>query len=360
MVSEVRDYAIFMLDPKGLISNWNEGAQRIKGYSAEEIVGKHFSCFYSKEDINAGKPYEELKIALSEGRIEDEGLRVRKDGSRFVANVVITALRDKAGKLVGFSKVTRDITERKQAEERIEILNEHLMARTQDLERSNKDLQEFAYVASHDLQEPLRMVASFTQLLAKRYKGKLDSDADDFIGYAVDGANRMQKLIQDLLSYSRVGTRGKDFQPTDCEAVLIEARENLRAAIEETGAVITHDPLPTVMADKAQLTQLFQNLLSNAIKFHGEEPPSIHVSAEQKGMEWTFSVRDNGIGMDSRYFTRVFVIFQRLHGRDEYGGTGIGLALCRRIVHRHGGKIWVESEPGKGSTFFFAFPILRR
>ncbi len=247
----------------------------------------------------------------------------------------------------------REVTERKQAEERLKRTLE-------DLARSNRELEQFAYVASHDLQEPLRMVASFTQLLAKRYQGKLDADADDFIGYAVEGANRMQKLIQDLLSYSRLGTQGKEFQPTNCETVLDKALENLQAAIEETGAVITHDPLPTVMADEAQLLQLFQNLLSNAIKFHGEESPRVHVSAEEKDGNWVFSVKDNGIGMDPKYFELVFVIFQRLQARDEYPGTGIGLAITKRIVHRHGGKIWAESEPGKGSTFFFTIPIVRR
>lgn len=227
-----------------------------------------------------------------------------------------------------------------------------------ELARSNADLQQFAYVASHDLQEPLRMIASYTQLLAKRYKGKLDADADDFIGYAVEGATRMQRLINDLLAYSRVTTQGKVFERVDCGQILEDVLSNLRLAVEESQAVVTHDALPVVTADGGQLGQLFQNLIGNAVKFHGAEPPKVHVSAELRSNEWRFSVRDNGIGLDLRYAERIFVIFQRLHNREEYPGTGIGLALCKKIVERHGGRIWVESESGRGATFYFTLPVV--
>jgi PAS domain S-box-containing protein len=252
-----------------------------------------------------------------------------------------------------------DITEQKRVERELKQAEE-LKQAIAALKRSNRELEQFAYVASHDLQEPLRMVSSFTQLLAKRYQGKLDKDADEFIAYVVAGAKRMQALINDLLTYSRVDTRGKSFEPIDSEAVFDQAIANLRVAIEEGEAVITHDPLPSLIADDSQIVQLFQNLLGNAIKFHGKEPPRIHVSAKQEGNEWVFSFRDNGIGIAPEYFDRIFVIFQRLHGREEYPGTGTGLAICKKIVERHGGRIWVESEPSKGSTFYFAIPAIRR
>jgi signal transduction histidine kinase len=245
----------------------------------------------------------------------------------------------------------RDITERKQAEK-------NLQKSLADLERSNKELQQFAYVASHDLQEPLRMVASFTQLLEKRYSDKLDTDAKEFIGFAVDGANRMQRLINDLLAFSRLGTKREPFKLIDCHAILSQAIANLNVAIRENHAITTDDNLPTVTADPAQMKQLFQNLIGNAIKFRRDESPRIHVSAERKENEWVFSVRDNGIGIEQQYKNRIFEIFQRLHSRDEYPGTGIGLAICKRIVERHGGRIWVESEAGKGSTFFFTLRVL--
>src|SRR3989454_94849 len=225
-----------------------------------------------------------------------------------------------------------------------------------ELERSNKELEQFAYVASHDLQEPLRMVSSYTELLERRYGDKLDDKGRTFINFAVDGAVRMQRLINDLLEFSRVSTRGKPMQPVDVNRVLGAVRANLSVAIREAGALVTNEALPSVVADETQLVQLLQNLVGNAIKFRGGERPLVHVSAQPGATECVFAVRDNGIGIAPEYFERIFVIFQRLHARGEYPGTGIGLAVCRRIAERHGGRIWVESAPGQGSTFYFALP----
>jgi PAS domain S-box-containing protein len=249
---------------------------------------------------------------------------------------------------------------RKRAELALRRAHDELEARVQqrttELARSNAELEQFAYVASHDLQEPLRMVGSYLQLLAQRYRGKLDGAADDFIQYAVDGATRMQQLINDLLTYSRVGTQGREFVPTACEAVLERVVRTLAAPIAESGAAVTHGPLPTLRADETQMGQLLQNLVGNALRFRGEAPPRVHVAAEERPTEWVFSVRDNGIGIAPEHHERIFLIFQRLHTREEYPGTGIGLAVCQRIVERHGGRIWVESAPGQGSTFYFTVP----
>ena len=601
LLDGIQDHAIFMMDPSGRIASWNAGAERIKGYGADEIIGRNFSCFFSPEDVGRGRPEEVLRMTAANGRHEEQGMRVRKDGSRFLASFTLTALRDQAGSLRGFFEFSHDLSERKESEARyrglleaapdamvvvnqdgeivllnlqaertfgyrrdelvgqqvrniiptgfaerliadgtrtaaaalaqqigtgielsgrrrdgsefpveimlsplespdgilvtaairdisvrkeaerhlarlegryrglleaapdamvlvnhsgeivlvnaqakkqfgyspgdllgqhvkkiipegfterliadvlqsadcaptpqvragIELIGRHkdgsdfpieimlgplkstegilltvairdittrkkaetLLLRTvQELNRSNEELEQFAYIASHDLQEPLRMVASYTQLLSKRYKGKLDSDADEFIAFAVDGANRMQRLIRDLLAYSRVGTKGKDFGNISSEEALEQATTNLRGAIEESGALVTHDPLPTVLADEGQLVQLFQNLVGNAIKYRNPGVPQIHISSAKSDgksgeTKWSFSVKDNGLGIESKYFEKIFGLFQRLHKREEFAGTGIGLAICKKIVERHGGSISVESQPGQGSTFRFA------
>jgi PAS domain S-box-containing protein len=606
LMDVVRDYAIFTLDTQGLIVTWNAGAERLKGYSAKEIIGQHFSCFFTPEDVRQGRPEEILRITAASGRHAEYGTRIRKDRSRFLAGVTFTALHDSGGQLRGFSGIDRDhvetieskarcrrlleaapdamvvvnqdgeivllnvraeeqfgyyrdelvgqkvaliipegfaerlladgrrsaaealaqqigtgielygrrkngsefpieimlsplesaegvqvtaairdISVRKDAERHLArmesryrglleaapdamvVVNQHgeivllnvraegqfgyhrdellgqrvtniipegfaerliadglrsadealaqqigmgieLYGRRRDggefpieimlspwesaegilvtaairdittrkrdeaqllrqvaelnqsyeemaeLNRSNKELEEFAYIASHDLQEPLRMVASYTQLLSKRYKGRLDADADEFIAFAVDGANRMQRLIQDLLIYCRVGTEGKEPHAASSEAALAHALSNLGGAIEQCGAQVTHDALPAVLADESQLVQLFQNLIGNAIKYQGAGVPQVHIFATKNGgRKWTFSVRDNGLGIESRYFEKIFGMFQRLHKRNEFAGTGIGLAICKKIVERHGGSISVESQLTLGSTFHF-------
>jgi PAS domain S-box-containing protein len=599
LLDGVREYAIYMMDPEGQVLSWNAGAERIKGYTSAQILGRHFSCFFSREDIERGRPDELLRLTAANGRYEEQSMRVRKDGSRFLANLTFTALRDPAGNLRGFSEFSHDLSENQeseakyrglleaapdamvvvsqsgeivllnlqaekqfgyrrdelvgqavkniipegfaerliadstrsaadalaqqigtgielygrrkdgsdfpieimlsplksaegilvtaairdislrkaaekhldqmegryrglleaapdamvvvnqdgeivllnvQAEKRfgyrrdelagqkvksiipegfaerliadgtrtaadalaqqigmgielygrrkdgsvfpIEIMlsplespegilvtaairditerkksEERLLHMVGELKRSNDELQQFAYVSSHDLQEPLRMVASYTQLLARRYKGRLDSDADEFIAFAVDGCNRMQSLIHDLLAFSRAGTNGKPLCEISSEDALNEALTNLQATIEESEAVVTRDPLPIIRTDDTQLTQVFQNLVGNAIKYRNVVIPHIHISATRNGdSEYIFSVRDNGIGIAPQYFERIFILFQRLHGRNEFAGTGIGLAICKKMLERLGGRIWLESEPGNGSTFFFALP----
>ena len=270
-----------------------------------------------------------------------------------------TPVKDEIGQL---SRAFDDMTDRLQ---KLTVSRDELTAEIErrkrveaELARSNKELEMFAYVASHDLQEPLRAVAGFVELLRQRYTGKLDGKADEYINFAVDGSKRMQTLINGLLEYSRVSSRGITFGVVASEAALAAAATNLRLAIEESQAVLTHDPLPEVSGDSSQIARLLQNLLGNALKFRGPTPPRIHIGAEQHGAEWQFSIRDNGIGIDQKFFDRIFIIFQRLHTHQQYAGTGLGLAICKRIVEHHGGRIWVESEPDHGTTFYFTLPAL--
>lgn len=345
---------IYGLDLSGVITFANPAAAKTAGWTVSEFIGKREHAILHPVRPN-GSAYSESEcpicIAFREGKEQqnaDEVFR-RKDGSifhvEFIRSPIIEGV-EQMGAVVLF----KDITERKKAEEA-------LASQTRELARSNSDLEQFAYVASHDLQEPLRMVANYTQLLARRYKDKLDSDAHEFIAFAVDGAIRMQGLINDLLLYSRVGTQGKKFTKADMSAILGQAIVNVRGALEETQALVTNDELPVITADAGQMVQLFQNLIGNAIKFHGAEPARVHISARRDAGQWIFSVRDNGIGIDPQYAERIFVIFQRLHGHSEYAGTGIGLSVCKKIVDRHGGRIWVESQVGQGATFLFTIPI---
>jgi PAS domain S-box-containing protein len=307
----------------------------------EQTLGTMFQRFVVPADHPA------FEALLEQGRQDQSsGEIVLQIGGGKHVPVLLSTRALQLDALRGVCMVVTDISRQKRVEE--------------ELRRSNADLEQFAYVASHDLQEPLRMVTSYVQLLQRRYQGQLDAKADMFIGYAVDGTMRMQTLIHDLLAYSQVGRANGEHAPTDCARVLEQVRANLAVTLADAGATITAGWLPILLADASQIAQLFQNLISNAIKFHGTEPPLIHISATRRGQEWVFAVRDNGIGIEPQYVERIFVIFQRLHTRAEYPGTGIGLAICKRIVARYGGQIWLDSTPGQGTTFFFSLPIMEQ
>jgi len=324
----------------------NPRFEHLTGYSAEELIGSDPLLLVLPEDRQLVR---DNAVAMLKGERQNEyeyRIQHKSGETRWIMENLVSI--EYQGRRAALGNYT-DVTERK--------LADHELERTlHELARSNEELGQFAYVASHDLQEPLRMVASFTQLLGRRYKGKLDDDADEFIRYAVEGVNRMQRLINDLLDYSRVGTRGNPMVDVDFEQVAERVLDSLYVRIQENDATVTMEPLPTVTADPLQMEQLLQNLVGNALKYRGEAAPQVHVSAEREGESWHFRVRDNGIGIDPAYAERIFVIFQRLHGKEEYEGTGIGLAICKKIVDRHGGQIWVESSPGQGSTFHFTLP----
>jgi PAS domain S-box-containing protein len=484
LLDGIRHYAIFGMDPQGQILTWNTGAERIKGYTANEIIGHNFSCFFPLEDIERGRPQEVLRITAASGRYEEQGVRVRKDGSRFLANVTFAALRDAAGNLRGFSEFSHDLTEKQESEakyrglleaapdamvvvnqageivllnlqaekqfgydrnelvgrqvkniipegfaerliadgtrtaaealtqqigagielsglrkdgsvfpieimlsplesaegilvtaairdislrkkseqdnaeleRRVEERTKELAIANQVLEQSNLELKQFAYIASHDLQSPLRSIAGFVQLLKLEYEGKLDEQADDWIRRTVLAVERMQTLIHDLLSYSRVEAHSGILTRIPFIEIVSDALALLESSIHDSGGQVTWGPLPYIFGDRSQLVQVIQNLISNGLTYHSEKPPQIHLSAERGEGAWMFSVRDNGIGIDPKYREQIFEIFKRLHDQNDYPGTGIGLAVCRRVVNRHGGRIWVESESGHGSTFHFTIP----
>ncbi|MGH2582304.1 MAG: sensor histidine kinase [Anaerolineales bacterium] len=342
--------ALVIVDRSGTIKLVNSQAEKTFGWGRGELVGQHLEVLIPSR-------YQKVHPTHRAGFFENPHRRpmgkdlelyaLRKNGEEFPVEISLSPFETPEGTLV--TAAVRDVTERKQTE--------MWARRAEELARSNVELEQFAYVASHDLQEPLRMVSSYMQLLESRYADKLDEDAKEFIDYAVDGANRMQHLIQALLSYSRVGTRGKSAEPVESNEAVKEALQNLKVPVEERKPNVIVSDLPVVMADKEQLVQVFQNLISNAIKFRSRKRPVIRVDFKESNGFARFAVADNGVGFDSKHAERIFVIFQRLNSREQYDGTGIGLSICKKIVERHGGRIWAESEPGKGSTFFFTFPL---
>jgi PAS domain S-box-containing protein len=335
----------------------NRSLCEMTGYTMHELLTMTLGEITDPEDLEAEKHLNQELLAGEIPNYQVEKRLQRKDGIAIWVMHNASTVHDSSGKLLYEIAQIEDISERKRAEEELESAHAEVEERASELERSNADLQQFAYAASHDLSEPLRMVSSYVQLLAKRYVGKLDDDADEFIHYAVDGVVRMQALIDGLLMYSRAGTSEYELAPVDCSEVVETTLTMMKTTVEETGAEVVVDPLPTVDGDEPQLSQLFQNLIGNAIKFVEDGIPHVHVSSERQGREWVFSVADNGIGIDPAHVERVFAVFQRLHGRGEYPGSGIGLAICKRIVERHHGRIWIEARPEGGSIFYFTIPV---
>ena len=358
--------SIISTTPEGIITTFSHGSEKLLGYAADEVVGKRTpAIIHDPEEVVAraseltrelGRPvtagFEVFVCKSCCGNPETrEWTYIRKDGTRVPVLLSVSAILDHQGALTGFLGVARDITELKRAQADLE----HLAA---ELSRSNSDLEKFAYIASHDLQEPLRMITSYLQLLTKRYTGKLDAEADQFIGFAVDGAARLQALVRGLLTYARIGTGKATAVPVHVTAPVKVALENLKLIIAEKEAMIIEGPMPVVLGDPVMLAQLFQNLIGNGLKFCKGRMPRIGISSRRSGDEWIFSVEDNGIGIEPQFLERIFAIFQRLHSHTDYPGTGIGLALCKKIIERHGGRIWVTSEVGKGSAFSFSLPAI--
>ncbi len=334
-----------MVDREARIALVNRETERMFGYERQELIGRSIEVLIPGRFRGSHPGFRANFVANPQSRAMGAGrdlYGLRKDGTEIPVEIGLNPIRTDEGLFVLASVV--DISARKKTEE--------------ELHRSNEELERFAYVASHDLQEPLRTVASYVQLLAKRYRDELDADANEFIDFAVAGVSRMQRLIEDLLAFSRVGAGRHAPTLTDADAVLKSVIDDLHASIAESAAVITHDSMPRVLVDASQLEHVFANLIGNALKFCGEETPRVHIGVRLSGRLWEFTVRDNGIGIDPQFFERIFVIFKRLHARDHYDGTGIGLAICKKIVERHGGKIWVESSPGEGSSFRFTLPAV--
>ena len=365
LLEGVKDYAICMLDPEGRVRTWNTAVPAIEGYGPEQIVGRHFSYIFSKEDRKAGKPEKCLAIAESKGRFEDEVVLVRKDGSKYWADVVITTLHDGDGEISGFSKVIRDITERKKAEEEIRKLNAELedrvFQRTVELEAANKELEAFSYSVSHDLRAPLRHIDGFTEMLARNGGASLSQSNRDLLKVISDSSKQMGQLIDDLLTFSRTGRAELKLMPVEMNGFVKHTVQELAPEVGDRKVSWKIAALPTVQADPVTLRQVMVNLICNALKYSSKRPESkIEIGVKDGRRETTFFVRDNGVGFDPRYSSKLFGVFQRLHSAAEFQGTGIGLAIVRRIIARHGGKTWAEGALDKGATFYFSLPKVSR
>ncbi|HXA01938.1 MAG TPA: PAS domain S-box protein [Cytophagaceae bacterium] len=355
LLEGVKDYAIFIIDTKGYILTWNRGAKEIKGYTGEEIIGKHISVFYTDEEIQHGEPEYNLKMAKETGRHECEGWRIRKDGSRFWADVIFTSLYDDSGNLRGFSKVTRDITERKKSEEKITRLNEELAQNVVKLGIVNKELEAFSYSVSHDLKSPLRAIHGYTKVLSEEYISNKDDEAKMMMNSIMYNAKKMGQLIDDLLAFAGIGKKELKMTNIDMTALAQSAIRELKNAPPYLKANITINPLLPANADYNLIAQVFANLISNAFKYSGtREYPLIEIGSKQEEKENIYYIKDNGVGFDMKYYDKLFGVFQRLHSTAEFEGTGVGLALVKRIILRHNGRVWAEGEIGKGSTFYFS------
>ncbi len=344
-VRELRGYAMFMINPQGLIMSWNAGVEHLIGYAEHEWIGQPASIIFTPEEKAAEVCDSEMRLAQETGSATDIRWHRHKNGTDFFANGFMNAIRDEQGMLIGYAKILSDETARKQLQDA--------------LTESNTALEQFAYVASHDLQEPLRTMRAFAQLLTKEYADKLDAAGNKYVAFIAGASARMSTLLSDLLAYARLRTEEARPSSIALDEDLEAALTHLEQAITETGAVVTHDPMPTLAVDRGQMVRLFQNLIGNAIKYHKpDQQPIVRVSAEQQTTEWVISVRDNGIGFDPKHATSIFEPFKRLHTSAEYPGTGVGLAICQRIVQAQGGRIWAVSSPGEGTTFSFSLPVV--
>ena len=339
LVDDAAAYGVIVMDAQGIIRRWNAGAERIFGFTAEEVCGKRAEPLFIPEDRELGMPRRELQHAARTGQAEDERWHQHKDGRRIWLSGITWALKDEEGRLIGYSKVVRELTVRKNTAD--------------ELKAAASRLQQFAYIASHDLDEPLRMVCSFLELVASRTKGKLDAEAEEYLGYARTGAQRMKKILTDVIESSRVGVDRKLLAPSDLNSIVDAAVGFMKRTVEAADATVTHSGLPVATVVATQIEQVFQNLISNAIKFRSEAPPLIFVDCDEGAGEYHFTVRDNGVGIPAHRLERIFEVYPRVVTADDYPGTGLGLAICRRIVERHLGRIWIESESGKGTTVHF-------